>query len=128
KKNTEDEDQLDAGTHRTAPARRYLTLAAMVRSSARHSSAMPTPIELCGIQSGVASGVGATSSVRKEVSASRINCHVTSEDTASDINSKMICEIILPDGDKRICTNSTRWNAPWDSATDMLRKVRATRR
>src|SRR5262249_47851357 len=40
-KNAEDEDQLDAGTHRTAPARRYLTLAAMVRNSATHNSAMP---------------------------------------------------------------------------------------
>jgi hypothetical protein len=59
----------------------------IVRTRARHNSVMPTPIEVCGIQSGVASGVGATSSVWKELSARRISCQVTSAEAASDISS-----------------------------------------
>src|SRR6185437_2844329 len=124
----EDQDQFGTGAHRDASARRNRTLVAIVRSNARHNSAIPIPIDVCGIQSGVASGVGATSSVRNELSASRINCQVTSAEATSDISSNTICEMMRADGDSRICTNSTRWNAPRDSATDMLRKVSATRR
>jgi hypothetical protein len=40
----------------------------------------------------------------------------------------MICETMRSRGDSRICTNSTRWKPPWDSATDMLKKVSATSR
>ena len=100
----------------------------MVRIRAKHSSSIPIAMALCGNHSGVCSGVGATSSARHELAASRYNCQVTSADATSETKSKTICEISLAANDRRICTSSTRWNAPWASATDMLRNVSATSR
>src|SRR5256885_235726 len=80
----EDEHQFDAGAHCAAPARKTLTFVRIVRTRARHNKAMPIPIEVCGIQSGVASGVGATSSERYEFIARRTSCQVTSAVAAND--------------------------------------------
>ena len=74
----------------------------MVRVSAKHSSSIPIAIALCGSHNGVCSGVGATSSARHELAASRYNCQVTSADATSEMKSNTICEISRAANDRRV--------------------------
>ncbi len=90
---------------------------------------MPIPIEVCGIQSGVPSGVGATSSARHELSASRIELpgdergrrkrHQLEDDLRDDPRRRRQPHLHELDAVEA---------AMGLSATDMLRKVSATRR